>query len=33
VPPTTAPEEEAYDREFKASVQRMVEGIIAVHER
>lgn len=33
VPPTTAAEEVAYDRERKASVKRMVDGIIAIHER
>jgi hypothetical protein len=33
VPPTTAAEEVAYDRERKASVKRMVDGTIAIHER
>ena len=33
VQPTTAAEEEAFDRERKASVRRMVDGIIAIHER
>ena len=32
VTPTTAAEEDAFDREWKASVKRLVDGVIGIHE-